>query len=69
MHLEDYVIDARGSPRHLAWWAGHFGVSHEALLITIAAVGGRADAVRTYLVEQPRQEGASRTVNDPSTEL
>ena len=68
MRLENFVIDAR-KPRHLAWRAEQFGDSEEALLIAIAAVGERADAVRAYLDEQPRQDALVGACNDRLTEL
>jgi hypothetical protein len=57
MHLENFIIDAN-KPVHLAWWAEQFEVSEEALVAAIAAVGNRADAVRTYLEERKRRLAA-----------
>jgi hypothetical protein len=46
--LERDRID-RSAPDAMLAWARIFGVSQSAIIIAVAAVGDRADAVRTYL--------------------
>jgi hypothetical protein len=45
----EYVRIDRSAPDAMLAWARILGVSQSEILIAVAAVGDRADAVRTYL--------------------
>ena len=68
MGFEKFLID-QNKPVHVSWWAIQFGVSEEALLAAIAAVGNRAEDIQHYLNEKKRSATESASFNSQVTDL